>query len=52
MIRQMVWRSLDADWAEQLQDERHTQRLAGRTEDFVEGVQAFFQKRPANFKGA
>lgn len=52
MIRQMVWRSLDADWNEQLHDERTTQRLAGRTEDFVEGVQAFFQKRPAKFKGA
>ncbi|PZO49452.1 MAG: 2-(1,2-epoxy-1,2-dihydrophenyl)acetyl-CoA isomerase [Alphaproteobacteria bacterium] len=52
MIRQMVWRSLDADWHEQLKDERETQREAGRTQDFGEGVQAFFQKRPANFKGA
>lgn len=52
MIRQMVWRSLDADWDEQLKDERKTQRDAGRTQDFGEGVQAFFQKRPPNFKGA
>jgi len=52
MIRKMVWRSLDADWREQLTDERETQREAGRTQDFGEGVQAFFQKRPPNFKGA
>jgi 2-(1,2-epoxy-1,2-dihydrophenyl)acetyl-CoA isomerase len=52
MIRKLVWRSLDNDWAGQLQAEREAQREAGRTEDFSEGVQAFLAKRPAKFKGA
>jgi 2-(1,2-epoxy-1,2-dihydrophenyl)acetyl-CoA isomerase len=50
-IRRLAWASLDADWPTQLQAEREAQRDAGRTEDFAEGVQAFMQKRPANFKG-
>ncbi len=51
MIRKLGWASLDATWDEQLQAERIAQRDAGQTEDFREGVQAFFQKRPPNFKG-
>src|SRR5574338_535176 len=52
MIRRLAWASLDNTWSEQLQAERQAQRVAGRTEDFREGVQAFFQKREANFKGS
>lgn len=51
MIRKLAWSSLDAEWAEQIQAERQTQRLAGHTEDFTEGVTAFLQKRKAEFKG-
>ena len=51
LIRRMVWQSLDSSWTEQLNTERQTQRLAGKTEDFREGVAAFLQKRPAAFKG-
>lgn len=51
MIRRLGWASLDSDWNEQLWAEREAQRAAGRTEDFVEGVKAFAQKRSADFKG-
>ncbi len=51
LTRQTMWASLDSDWAEQLHRERLAQRTAGKTEDFVEGVAAFLQKRPANFAG-
>ena len=39
--------SLDA----QLDAERDLQREAGRTPDFLEGVAAFLEKRPAAFTG-
>jgi 2-(1,2-epoxy-1,2-dihydrophenyl)acetyl-CoA isomerase len=51
LIRQTIWASLDSDWADQLDRERKGQSIAGRTEDFREGVMAFLQKRPAEFKG-
>ena len=50
MIRKLMWDSLDADFASQLNAERQTQTHAGRTEDFAEGVTAFLQKRPAQFQ--
>ena len=51
LIRRLMWRSLDAEWAEQLTNERQTQSVAGKTDDFIEGVAAFLQKRPARFTG-
>jgi 2-(1,2-epoxy-1,2-dihydrophenyl)acetyl-CoA isomerase len=51
LIRRAVWDSLDAEWLEQLHAERMAQRIAGKSEDFGEGVAAFLQKRPAAFKG-
>ena len=50
-IRKLVWDSLDADWAGQLDAERQAQKAAGKTDDFIEGVGAFLQKRPPVFKG-
>ena len=46
-----MWESLDADWTGQLNTERQTQRKAGKSHDFIEGVSAFLQKRVAQFKG-
>lgn len=51
MIRRLAWASLDNTWEEQLHAERLAQRDAGRTNDFREGVAAFFQKRAAKFNG-
>ena len=36
---------------EQLDLERDLQGMASRTEDHIEGVKAFLEKRPAQFKG-
>ena len=51
LIRKAIWDSLDANWTEQLYNERRGQRVAGKSDDFREGVQAFLQKRPAEFQG-
>ncbi len=47
LIRQSATSGLDA----QLEAERESQVIAGRTRDFIEGVSAFLQKRPAKFSG-
>src|SRR5690606_36956439 len=51
MIRQLYWESTDNTYEEQLNLERQLQRTAGYGEDFKEGVRAFLEKRPAQFKG-
>ena len=51
LIRQMTWAALDSSFAEQLARERDFQRTAGRTNDFIEGVSSFREKRKANFTG-
>lgn len=43
--------SLTHNLAEQLANEDKLQQRAASTEDFHEGVQAFLEKRPADFKG-
>ena len=51
MMRQLYWESTDNTYEEQLNLERQLQRTAGNGDDFKEGVRAFLEKRPAQFKG-
>ena len=51
LIRQSAWAALDSSFPEQLARERDGQRKAGRTEDFMEGVASFREKRKAIFHG-
>lgn len=51
IIKRVAWAALDASFETALSNERVAQREAGRTEDFSEGVAAFRDKRPAQFKG-
>ena len=51
IIKQLAWAALDASFETVLSNERFAQRDAGRTDDFVEGVAAFREKRPAAFEG-
>lgn len=52
LIRGLYWDSTENTFEEQLDLEFRTQRVAGATEDFKEGVTAFLDKRPAKFRGA
>ena len=47
LLRAAASNPLDA----QLDLERDTQSALGRTHDYIEGVMAFLEKRPAQFKG-
>ena len=51
LIRRSAWAALESTLDEQLTRERSWQLDAGRTDDFVEGVKAFFEKREAKFQG-
>jgi 2-(1,2-epoxy-1,2-dihydrophenyl)acetyl-CoA isomerase len=51
LLRQLYWESPDNSFEEQINLEFLSQRRAGGTEDFKEGVTAFLGKRPAQFKG-
>ena len=50
-IKQALNASAGNSLATQLDLERDLQRELGRSSDFAEGVAAFLQKRPAQFKG-
>jgi 2-(1,2-epoxy-1,2-dihydrophenyl)acetyl-CoA isomerase len=49
LIRKLYWESPENSFEDQLNLEFQSQRLAGATEDFREGVTAFLEKRPAKF---
>lgn len=49
LIRNLAWGALEKTFEEQLAAERNTQRKAGQTAEFREGVSAFIEKRKAKF---
>ena len=51
LIKRAMNASANNTFDEQLDLERDLQRLAGRTEDYREGVAAFMEKRQPSFKG-
>ncbi|HEY3249324.1 MAG TPA: enoyl-CoA hydratase-related protein [bacterium] len=51
LIKRAMNRNLDADLASALDYEALMQEAAGRTDDHREGVDAFLEKRTANFEG-
>lgn len=51
LIKRALHASASNTFDEQLDLERDLQRLAGRTEDYREGVAAFMEKRQPSFKG-
>ena len=51
-IRQLIAASMKSNYAEQLQLEAVVQRKMGLSKDCIEGVTAFFEKRPAKFIGS
>jgi 2-(1,2-epoxy-1,2-dihydrophenyl)acetyl-CoA isomerase len=51
LIKKVLNQSYHSTLEEMLELEATHQDLAGKTQDFVEGVTAFLQKRPTNFQG-
>jgi 2-(1,2-epoxy-1,2-dihydrophenyl)acetyl-CoA isomerase len=51
LTRRLYWESPLKGFEDQLDLEFRLQREAGATDDFVEGVTAFLEKRPAQFTG-
>ncbi len=51
VIKRVAWAAADASLENALVNERLGQREACRSEDFLEGVRAFGEKRKPNFKG-
>lgn len=51
MIKRMLNKSTYSDLDTMLEYEMYCQEIAGRSDDYAEGVQAFNEKRKPNFKG-
>lgn len=51
LTKKLLNSSFSNDLTQQLESEEESQRVAGRTQDFQEGIAAFLEKRAAQFKG-
>lgn len=51
MIKKMLNKAYTAGLSDMLQYEAHCQEIAGRSEDYKEGVNSFVEKRKPEFKG-
>ncbi|WNJ16751.1 enoyl-CoA hydratase-related protein [Pontibacter sp. G13] len=51
LMKRMLNRSFESSLDEMLEQEKYSQEIAGKTADYKEGVQAFVEKRPAEFTG-
>ncbi|MBC7578831.1 enoyl-CoA hydratase/isomerase [Tardiphaga sp.] len=51
LIRKLYWDSTENSFEDQINLEVQSQRIAGGSTDFKEGVSAFLEKRPAKFTG-
>ncbi len=51
LIKRMLNRSYESSLEEMLEQEKFGQEIAGRTEDYQEGVNSFIEKRPPNYQG-
>lgn len=51
MMKQISWSANDMSLEDVMSLERTSQLKAGRTDDFAEGLRAFLEKRPPQFKG-
>lgn len=51
LIKEIAWTAPDIALDAAMAMERNRQRLASRSDDFVEGVRAFNEKRPPEFRG-